>query len=123
MVDSSYSADPLDSDLDRIRDLIGDVDSDAYILNDAEIEAELAAQSNLYIAAANCCLKCLTRLGEYDKLANLFQRRADNLILQAKRARFGSAVAATVGKVKDVATYPERFKQGEESPVVWDIDV
>ena len=118
---ATYSGDPTDSDLDWVRDKVGDIDSDAFILTDEEIESEIADQSNLYVAAAYCCQKIITRLGEYDKLAALFQKRSDLLMVQSKKRQF-SAVAATVGQVKDVATYPKRFVHGEETPPGWDID-
>lgn len=117
---SSYTS-PTTSSTDWCRDKYGDVDSAAFILTNEEIQAEITAQSNLYIAAANCAFKCTTRLGEYDKLAALFQKRGEALLLEAKKKRF-SSTTATVGKVKDVATYPDRFVHGEETPVEWDID-
>jgi hypothetical protein len=119
--DSTYSGDPTESNIDWIRDKIGDVDDATYILTDAEIESEIADQSNLYIAAANCCYKAIPRLGEYDKMAALWEKRGDILMATAKRKAF-AGVAATVGKVKDVATYPSRFEHGEEAGVTWDID-
>jgi hypothetical protein len=117
---SSYSGDPTDSDKDWIRDRIGDVDEDAFLLTDAEIVAEISNSSNLYIAASECAYKCVTRLGEYDKLAVLFQSRGDKLKEEAKRKRF--TTNATLTQVKDVATYPERFVHGDEHLVEWDID-
>jgi hypothetical protein len=118
---ATYSGDPSNSDNDWVRDKSGDVDSDAFLLTDEEIAGEIADQSNLYVAAANCCYKIITRLGEYDKLAAMFQKRGDLLLSEANRKRF-SSVTATVGTVKDVATYPDRFVHGEEHPVGWDID-
>jgi hypothetical protein len=117
---STYT-NPAAADHMWVRDKIGDVDDHAFLLTDEEIEAEITAQSNLYIAAAYCCYKILTRLGEYDKLANLFQKRGDLLIAESKRRQF-SSTTATVGTVKDVATYPGRFVHGEEEPVTWDLD-
>ena len=120
MVDATYTS-PTTSSTDRVRDLIGDIDPDAFILTDAEIAIEIAEASNLTLAAANCAYKCITRLGEYDKLAAQFQRRGDALWADSKRGRMSSATA-TVGKVKDVATYPGRLEQGDEQAIIWDID-
>ena len=118
---ATYSGDPSASDVDWIRDKCGDVDPDAFLLQDEEISSEILDQSNLYVAAAYCCEKIVTRVGEYTQLAMLYQKRADALLATSKRKRF-SSITATVGQVKDVATYPERFVHGEEQPITWDIN-
>lgn len=117
---SSYTS-PTTSNTDWCRDKYGDVDSAAFILTNEEIQAEITAQSNLYIAAANCAFKCTTRLGEYDKLAALFQKRGEALLLEAKKRQF-SSTTATLGTVKDTTTFPSRFTHGDEEMVGWDLD-
>lgn len=116
---STYTS-PTTSDTDWCRDKYGDVDSAAFILTNEEIQAEITAQSNLYIAAANCAFKCMTRLGEYKDLAMMFKARGDTLLAEAKRRRF--TASSTVGQVRDTATYPDRFKHGDEEPAAWDIE-
>lgn len=119
---ATYSGDPSASDTDWVRDKCGDVDPDAFLLQDEEITSEILDQGNLYVAAANCCEKIVTRVGEYTQLAMLYQKRADSLRVTAKKRQFSSA-AATVGQVRDVATYPSRFEHGEEAGVTWDLNV
>ncbi len=53
----TYSGDPAASDLDNVRNKLGDVDpddTDTWLLSDEEIEAEIATYDNLFLAAAEC---------------------------------------------------------------------
>lgn len=117
---SSYSGTPGASNIDWIRDKIGDVDSNAFILTNEEITAEITNHSNLYIAASECAYKCVSRLGEYKDLALLFEKRGDRLKQEAKRGRF--TTVSTVSQVRDTATYPDKFVHGDEQPATWDIE-
>lgn len=52
----SYSGDPENSDLDKVRFLISDTDEDDQLLQDAEIEHALSTNNDdVYNAAALCC--------------------------------------------------------------------
>lgn len=124
MADSTYT--PANSNnyithpVDWIRRVIGDTDSGAFILLDAEITAETSESSNKYLVASECAYQCATRLGEYDKLAILFRTRGDQLKLKAKNSQF--TTSSTVSQVRDVETYPDRFVHGDEKLPAWDIE-
>jgi hypothetical protein len=105
---ANYSGDPADSDLDYVRDRIGDIDSSSFILLDAEIQSEIDANSNLLIAAANCADKCVTRLGEYTELAILFQKRGDALRAESNRASYAVSVPTSIGRINDHHHYTHR---------------
>lgn len=51
----TYSGNPSDSDLDTVRWLVGDTDDTNQIVQDEEIEHELAEQKNVYAAASTVC--------------------------------------------------------------------
>jgi len=119
MTADQYDGNPAGSSLSWVRDKVGDVDNDAIILTDNEINSEITNHSNLYIAASECCYKCVTRLGEYKDLAMLFKARGDALKAEAKRGQFTSSSA--VSAVRDVATYPDKFVHGDEVSATWDI--
>jgi hypothetical protein len=64
----SYSGDPVNSDLDKVRFEIGDTDSTDQQLQDEEIEYTISAEPSLLAAAARCC----------EVLSRKFSRLADN---------------------------------------------
>lgn len=120
MTANQYDGNPASSSLSWIRDKIGDVDNNAIILTDNEINAEITNHSNLYTAASECAYKCVTRLGEYKALADLFKERGDLLKQESKRGQF--TASSTVSQVRDTATYPSRFEHGDEQIDDWDIE-
>lgn len=120
MTANQYDGNPAGSSLSWIRDKIGDVDNSAIILTDNEINAEITNHSNLYTAASECAYKCVTRLGEYKSLADLFKERGDLLKQEAKRGQF--TTSSTVSQVRDTVTYPARYEHGDEEIPDWDIE-
>jgi hypothetical protein len=119
---SSYTS-PTTSSTDWIRDKIGDVDSAAFLLTNEEITAEIAADSNLYRAAANCCFKIITRLGEYSTFAALFERRGKLLLKEASRHAGFTSVIPTVGTVYDSGTQPNDYAISGEKLPDWSLNV
>ena len=51
----SYSGNPASSDLDSVRFLVFDTDTNDQLLSDEEINWVLTEQSNIRLAAADCC--------------------------------------------------------------------
>lgn len=118
---STYTS-PTTSNTDWIRDKIGDVDSAAFFLTNEEIQAEITANSNLYLAAANCCFKCTTRLGEYEALANRFEKRGNQLLKEAFRNAGFTSVTPTVGIVTDAGTQPGDYSVSGEGQAAWSLN-
>lgn len=118
---SSYTS-PTNSNTDWCRDKIGDVDSAVFILTDEEIQAEITANSNLYIAAANCCFKITTRLGEYGELADRFERRGNQLLKEAKRYAGFTSTTPVVGVLTDAGTMPGEYHISDEKPADWSLN-
>jgi hypothetical protein len=119
---STYTS-PTTSSTDWIRDKIGDVDSAVFLLTNEEIQAEITAQSNLYIAAANCCFKIITRLGEYDKFAMMFERRGNLLLKEATRRNGFTSTTPSVGTVYDSGTQPNDYAICDEKLPDWSLNV
>lgn len=65
----SYSGDPASSDLDQVRFLIGDTDTDDQLVNNEEVDWSLS-QFSVYIAAAELC----------DAIAAKFARKVDKSV-------------------------------------------
>lgn len=63
----SYSGNPENSDLDKVRFSIGDTIAGDPLLQDEEINAMISGSNNLLAASAACC----------DAIANLFARKCD----------------------------------------------
>lgn len=118
---SSYTS-PTNSNTDWIRDKIGDIDSAVFILTDEEIQAEITANSNLYLAAANCCFKCTTRLGEYGELADRYERRGNQLLKEARRHAGFTSVTPSVGVVTDSGTQPHDYDVSGEGHANWSLN-
>ena len=118
---STYTS-PTTSSVDWCRDKIGDVDSAAFLLTNEEIQAEITADSNLYRAAAHCCFKIITRLGEYGTLAALFERRGNLLLKEASRHAGFTSVIPTVGTVYDSGTQPNDYAISDEKLPDWSLD-
>jgi hypothetical protein len=118
---SSYTS-PTNSNTDWIRDKIGDIDSAVFILTDEEIQAEITANSNLYLAAANCCFKCTTRLGEYGELADRFERRGNQLLKEARRHAGFTSTTPVVGVLTDAGTMPGEYHISDEKPADWSLN-
>lgn len=129
----TYASTPETVPRDEFRLLIGDTDTTDQVFSDAEVAYFLAQNSNVKRAAAIGCRAAAAKyarkitysLGDLseqmkEKVQN-FTALALELDNAAKRSSF-STTTATVGAVKDVATYPERFVHGEEQGVTWDID-
>lgn len=119
---STYTS-PTTSNTDWIRDKIGDVDSAAFFLTNEEIQAEITAYSNLYTAAAYCCYKIITRLGEYAPLANMFKLRGDLLLKEAYSKSGFTSVTPTVGTVYDSGTQPNDYAISGEKLPDWSLNV
>lgn len=119
---STYT-NPAAADHMWVRDKIGDVDSAAFLLTDEEIEAEITAYSNLYTAAAYCCYKIITRLGEYDRLANMFKLRGDLLLKESFNKGGFTSVTPTVGTVHDSGTQPNDYAVSGEKLPDWSLNV
>jgi hypothetical protein len=119
---ATYSGDPSASSEDWVRDKIGDVDSDAFFLQDEEISSEIADHGNLYIAAANCCYKIITRLGEYDRLAAMFQKRGDILLKTATKKQGFTSVIPSVGVITDAGTQPNGYAVSGEKEADWSLN-
>ena len=120
---ATYSGDPSASSEDWVRDRIGDVDSAAFFLQDEEISSEIADSSNLYVAAANCCFKIITRLGEYDRLAMLFEKRGNLLLKQSTRNAGFTSSTPPVGTVFDSGTQPNDYAVSDEKAADWSLNV
>jgi len=118
---STYTS-PTTSSVDWCRDKIGDVDSAAFILTNEEIQAEITAQSNLYLAAAECAFKCIVRLGEYSTLAALFEKRGNLLLKEARRRAGFTSTTPTVGVLTDVGTMPGEYHISDEKPADWSLN-
>jgi hypothetical protein len=133
---SSYSGDPTDSDLDFVRDKIGDVDEDAWILTDEEIEAEITAVSVPLLAASNCARKIGSRysrrvtkkIGEltinYSDLAKQYLALAEELKAEYQATLDLAAltiIMPSVGKVRDsiAANYPSYQKSTDLERQDW----
>jgi hypothetical protein len=119
---SSYTS-PTTSNTDWIRDKIGDVDSAAFLLTNEEITAEITAYSNLYTAAAYCCYKIITRLGEYGPLAALFKQRGDLLLKESYNRSGFSSITPSVGTVYDSGTQPNDYAISDEKAADWSLNV
>ncbi|MFA5409015.1 MAG: hypothetical protein WC343_09640 [Bacilli bacterium] len=118
---STYTS-PTTSSVDWCRDKIGDVDSAAFLLTNEEITAEITAQSNLYLAAAECAFKCIVRLGEYSALAVLFEKRGNQLLKEANRHAGFTSVTPTVGTVYDSGTQPNDYAISDEKLPDWSLN-
>jgi len=118
---STYTS-PTTSNTDWCRDKYGDVDSAAFILTNEEIQSEITAQSNLYIAAANCAFKCITRLGEYDKFALMFEKRGNQLLKEANRNAGFTSTTPSVGVLTDSGTMPDGYHVSDEKPANWSLN-
>jgi hypothetical protein len=113
---------PATSNTDWIRDKIGDIDPDSFFLTNEEIQAEITANGNLYLAAANCAFKCTTRMGEYEALANLFEKRGNQLLKEAHRNAGFTSVVPSVGIVTDAGTQPHDYDVSGEKPSDWSLN-
>ena len=134
----TYGGAPSTSSSDAFRLLIGDTDTTDQIFSDAEVTYFLAQNSSVTRAAAIGCRAAAAKyarqitysLGDLsEQLAQKVRHFSDLAVLLDAAAKKGSFVASTVtlgsdnlGKVKDVATYPERYVHGDESMPEWDID-
>jgi hypothetical protein len=110
MTANQYDGLPGSSSLSWVRDKVGDVDNSAIILLDTEIQSEIAATSNLLIAAANCADKCVTRLGEYSELAAMFQRRGDALRAESSRSTSTILPPTTIGTISDSLRHQQHHR-------------
>ena len=119
---ATYDGNPATSSLMWVRDKIGDVDPDSFILTDEEIQAEITANGNLYLAAAECAFKCIVRLGEYSALASLFERRGNLLLREASRRSGFTSVVPSVGIVTDAGTQPHDYDVSGEKPSDWSLN-
>jgi hypothetical protein len=95
----SYSGNPATSNLDRVRFLIGDTDTNDQQLSDEEINALLVENhNNPYLAAVNCCRaleaqyarKVTKSMGDisiqYDQLTKHYSDLARSLTMKATLA-------------------------------------
>lgn len=118
---STYTS-PTTSNTDWVRDKIGDVDSAAFLLTNEEIQAEITAQSNLYLAAAECAFKCIVRLGEYSALAVLFEKRGNQLLKEASRRAGFTSITPDVGTLQDTGTQPNGYAVSDEKLPDWSLN-
>lgn len=58
----TYGGDPANSDLEMVRFLVGDTNSDWQLLQDAEVNAILADFTNVYVAASEACQAIIAKL-------------------------------------------------------------
>jgi hypothetical protein len=118
------------SDLDKVRDLLQDVDSDYPLLSDESILQEISVYSSILLAAAACCRKLAARfalkvnftVGRKSKsnsdLYTHFIDLAAKLEAKASQPTFDESTAE-VGTVTDTTTYPEGLKHGNETEISW----
>lgn len=120
----------LTADLDKVRDLLQDVDEDYMLLSDESILQEILINGSILLAAAACCRKLAARFApmvnysingrsksnsdlhaHYMAMAKGFEEKADKPSFEE--------VTSEVGTVTDSTTYPDRFKHGGEEEVQW----
>jgi hypothetical protein len=105
----TYTNDPLNVQLDYVRDKIGDVDEGDPLLYDGEINAEIATQPSLLIAAAICASKIANRFArEVNKQSGSEREQSSDLLAHYRtvaedlynEAYGGSSASSTlVGKI------------------------
>lgn len=131
---STYSGDPDASDLDYVRDQIGDTgeNSLAWLLTDKEINKEIKLHSNLLLAASNCARKIGARFSRSvtksiggvmsinnSDLAKQFFSLSTELKHQAKMNVRFAGTAPDVERVIDAMVVPGRLETGEEALPGW----
>lgn len=93
----TYSGDPSTSQLDEVRFLVGDTDSSAVMLQDAEVTWLLSTATSTTAAAAEaadaCAAWCNRQADEVDKkvgdtsISRTWRNRVDGYIALAERLR------------------------------------
>lgn len=87
----SYSGDPAQSELDRVRFEVGDTDESEKLLSDSEVRFAIDTESNLLAAAAKCC----------EVIARKFSREA-NIRLGPQYIYLGERSAAFAARAKEL---------------------
>jgi len=105
-----------DSNLDQVRDLIGDVsgDEDTEFLSDDEVNREITrAGSNIFLAASRCAGKIAARYAIHtnfsvgkkskskDQIFQHFKQLEKDLKAQASESSMGSIAAPTISQIQD----------------------
>jgi hypothetical protein len=131
----TYSGDPSASRLDAVRYRIQDTNEDRPLLEDAEIEYELAEADNDVLQAALSCAEALVARGShmvtkkisgeitinYSDLTGQYVQLVE--ILQTKiRKEDLSFILPSIKKVKDPDNYPIIFEPAEVTGSMWDND-
>ena len=127
----SFSFDEeLTSDLDKVRDLLQDIDEDYQLLSDESILQELSNNKPIMFAAAACCRKLAARFAlkvNYTRGKNSksnsdlyahFIDLAEKLEAKDAEPTFDTTTAE-IGTVQDTETYPAGLQHGQETELSW----